>query len=460
MKLNEKLTNLKKTFKQNESEILKDYFTFLRFQSISTEAASKPQVLACAQWVADYVKKIGFHVEKWETTGHPTIFASYTKAGPNKPTLLIYNHYDVQPVDPLSEWKSPPFEPTVRDGEVYARGAQDNKGQCFYTLLALKMMLERDGSLPINVKLCIEGEEEAGSAGLGNILKEKAKDLKADYLAIVDVGIRGPDRPSVILGVRGMVTMDIEVQGSTTDMHSGCCGGVVFNPIHALVELLSSARDGQGKITIPGFYDDVVTMDPKDRQSISWDFDHAEYEKMFGAKAVGGEIAFSPNERNWIRPTLEINGISGGYSGSGFKTVIPAKAYAKASCRLVPNQSPEKIGALVKNYLEKRAPEGIKVQVNIHPGGGMAMHSNPSSKGVKAFKKAYEEVFQKPCEFVYEGATIPVIAKLAAACQGEVVLVGLALPDDHIHAPNEHFGVNRIEKGLLIMSEALELLGR
>ncbi len=460
MSTNEALSDLQTLFKQREKEFLNDYFTFLRFQSISTDPAYKDQMISCANWLVNHLEKMGFTVETWPTTGHPTLFATYMKAGPNKPTLLIYNHYDVQPVDPVSEWKSPPFEPTIRDGEVFARGAQDNKGQCFYTLLALKLMLERDGSLPINIKLCIEGEEEIGSAGLASILESKAAALKADYLAVVDLGIPGPNRPAITLGIRGMVTMEVTAQGSSSDLHSGCSGGIVFNPIHALIQIFASARDKNGRITIPGFYDDVVVLSKEDREKISWTFDHDEYEKMFGAKASGGELEFSPHERAWVRPTFEINGISGGYTGTGFKTVIPAKATAKFSCRLVPNQSPEKIGPLVARYIEKNAPDGIKVEVKINPGGGRAVHSNPSSKVVKAFAKAFEKIYKKPCEYVYEGATIPIVAKLAVASQSELVLVGLGLADDQIHAPNEHFSLDRIQKGMQVICHAIEILGK
>lgn len=451
--------DLKKLYKLHEKEILQDYFTFLRFPSVSTESTHKPQVLACADWLATYLKKMGLEVQKWETSGHPTIFASYMKAGPDKPTLLLYNHYDVQPVDPVAEWKSPPFEPTIRNGEVYARGAQDNKGQCFYTIQAVKLMLEQEGTLPVNLKWIIEGEEEAGSAGLDGILNERRKELQADYLAIIDVGLRGPDKPSVTLGVRGLFTMDVEVQGSNTDLHSGCHGGLVYNPIHALVELLSSLRDKEGKIAVPGFYNDLVELTEKEKKQISWEFDETAYEKMFDSKITGGEKAYTPQERNWIRPTLEINGIFGGYTGTGFKTVIPAKAHAKISCRLVPNQDPQKIGRLVAQFLESRAPEGTKVCVKVH-GGGISVQANPSSKIVKAFSKAFQEVFSKPCECIYEGASIPIVAKLASISKSELILVGLGLADDQIHAPNEHFGVDRMEKGFLVISRMLHLLAQ
>lgn len=453
------LESLKEILRKQQPLALKEYFTFLRFPSVSSESKHTPDVLACADWVVTYLKELGFHTELWPTSGHPTIFASNLDAGPGKPTLLIYNHYDVQPIDPLEEWISQPFEPTVRDGEVYARGAQDNKGQCFYTLQALKILLERDKKLPINIKLCIEGEEETGSMGLSEVIKHKKKELKADYLAIVDMGIPKPNCPAITLGLRGLIAMDVLVQGSNTDLHSGSHGGMAYNPIHALACILSSLRDRTGKIAVPGFYEGVLPLSDQERKQISLNFSEKEYEEMFGTHASGGEVAFSPLERAWIRPTIEINGITGGYSGTGFKTVIPAQASAKISCRLVPNQDPQKIGQLVAKFLESQAPEGIIVQVKSRPGGGKAVRAGQSSPVVSAFAQANQEVFQKPCEFILEGASVPIVPELTEASQSEVLMLGLGLPDDKIHAPNEHFGIDRLEKGALMMARAIELLG-
>jgi len=436
--------------------VLKDYFRFLSFASVSSEPKFEKEMLDCVQWLKKYIEAIGLKTELWETETYPVLFASY-QAGPEKPTLLIYNHYDVQPYDPLELWSSPPFEPKVRDGEVYARGAQDNKGQCFYVLQALKFLLERDGKLPINIKLCIEGEEESGSVGLESILASKKEALSADYLAIVDLGIPDPETPAITLGVRGMSGFDLEIEGSNVDLHSGSHGGIVFNPIHALVKLLALLRDENGRIAVPGFYDDVVEMPAQEKQKIDLSFDPEKYRAEFGAEAIGGEIGLPPGERVGIRPTIEINGIHGGYAGEGFKTVIPAKAFAKISCRLVPNQDPEKIAQLLKNFFLQKAPRGLNIHFKSH-GGGRSARSNPSSKVVQAFSKAYSEVFGKPCRFILSGASIPIVTKLAEACGGETVLVGLGLPGDRIHAPNEHFGIDRLEKGAQIISRAIEFL--
>jgi acetylornithine deacetylase/succinyl-diaminopimelate desuccinylase-like protein len=400
---------------------------------------------------------IQFKVEKWETKGHPVIFAHFT-ADPQCPTLLIYNHYDVQPVDPMNEWISKPFEPTQRNGEIYARGAQDNKGQLFYVLQALKLYFFKHGSYPLNIKLCIEGEEEVGSAGLSSLLAEKKEALKANYLAIVDLGLRDPQVPAVTIGTRGIITMDVTIEDSRTDLHSGIHGGIVLNPLHALVQMLASLRDPQGKITIPGFYDGVEEMPAEERAAVSFQFDMAEYQKQTGALPLGGEKERSVLERAWIRPTLEINGLHGGYTGEGFKTVIPSKAYAKISCRLVPGQDPAQIGELIKNHLREIVPQGIKLQVRVHPGSGKAVRVSPASRVVKCFSTAFEEVFGVPCEYIMEGASIPIIPELTEASEAEVILMGLGLQTDQIHAPNEHFGIDRLEKGMLIMLRAIDLL--
>ncbi|WP_032125146.1 dipeptidase [Candidatus Protochlamydia naegleriophila] len=452
------LAEMKKLIDQHRTEWLQDYYTFLSFPSISSEPQFKESMQACADWIMNYLKALRFSVELWPTNEHPVIFASNLEAGPDKPTLLIYNHYDVQPVDPLNEWLSDPFNPTLREGEVYARGAQDNKGQCFYVLQALKFYIDQHGKLPLNVKLCIEGEEEMGSAGLSRLLAAKKVPLQSDYVAIVDLGLRDAQIPAVTLGIRGILTMEVEVQGSHTDLHSGSHGGIVINPIHALVSMLASLRDAKGKITVPGFYDNVEEMSLEERSLVSFHLDLADYQNVTGAYPGGGEKDRTALERAWVRPTLEINGIHGGYTGKGFKTVIPAKAFAKLSCRLVPNQNPETIAKLIENHLKEVAPQGIQVRVNIHQGQGKAVRVSSQAQVVKSFSTAFQEVFGVPCEFIFEGASIPIVPELAAACSGEVILLGLGLTTDQIHAPNEHFGVDRLEKGMLIIARAIELL--
>lgn len=435
-----------------------DFFQFLSFPSISAEASYRPHVLACASWLEEYLKESGFEVEIWQGKGYPVIYASWSGKGLQNPTVLIYNHYDVQPVDPIELWNSPPFEPTVRNGEVFARGAQDNKGQCFYVLTALRYLLKRDGTLPVNVKLCIEGEEEVGSASLPSLLKQKREKLKADHLLVVDVGIKDPQTPCVTLGLRGIVSLTLEVVGSKTDLHSGTHGGVAYNANHAMVEILAKLRDISGKIAIPGFYEDVVEITSTERRKLNFDFDLETYRSCFGGEPAGGEKAFSPIESAWLRPTVEINGISGGYTGEGLKTVIPARAQAKISCRLVPDQQPEKIGKLVSDFLKNVCPLGVQVNVQVHHGGGQPVRTAADSYVVQAAANAYTEIFQKPCQFILEGASIPIVPELVAASEAEGVLLGYGLPNDQIHAPNEHFGLDRFRKGFVTIIKILENL--
>lgn len=452
------LSDIEQWLDARRSDWLKEFISFLSFPSISSEPEFKQSMEDCANWLIDYLKTLNFEIELWPTERHAVIFASNMQAGPSQPTLLIYHHYDVQPVDPLEEWKSPPFEPSVHDGQIYARGAQDNKGQCFYTLLSLKILKELKGSFPINIKLCIEGEEEIGSCGLQGLLKCKKEKLKADYLAICDLGLRRARTPTLTLGIRGVITLDVEVKGSEIDLHSGSHGGIAPNPIHALIKLLASLRDDQGRITIAEFYRDVKEMSAIESSSISFAFDCDEYHQQTGAYPTGGELAYSPLERGWTRPSLEINGIWGGYIGKGFKTVIPAKAFAKISCRLVPNQNPQDIALLVANHLKEHAPAGVEIKVDLHPGQGQAVHISPHAKVVKIFSKAFEEVFSAPCEFIFDGASIPIVSELAAASEAETILLGLGLMTDQIHAPNEHFGLDRLEQGTKIMVRAIELM--
>lgn len=454
------LEKIKMLTSQTSEQALQEFFTFLQFASISSDPHFNQDVRACAEWLKTYISEIGFEVTLWEQEGHhPVIFASWNKAGKDAKTLLIYNHYDVQPVDPLDLWISPPFEPTIRTGAVYARGAQDNKGQCFYVLQAIKNLLALHGSLPLNIKLCIEGEEECGSRGLTRLLSHKQTELQADYLAVVDLTMKSANQPSITLGIRGILTMEVEARGSTIDLHSGSHGGIAYNPIHALVELLAQLRGPTGTINIPGFYDNVQSISALEKEKLNFEFDATQYAAMFGIKATGGEPHLPVLERNWLRPTLEINGICGGYTGQGFKTVIPAKASAKISCRLVPGQDPKDIGEKVAHFLKEKAPPGISIEVNISDGYGPAVRTDSASKIVKAFSTSFEEVYGRKCQYTLEGASIPIAAGLTRASKAELILFGLGLLDDAIHAPNEHFSLDRLQKGTLIIARALELLG-
>lgn len=450
---------LKNYFDKNKTQLLDDFFTFLRFESISTDSAYKSQVLDCANWLAKYIKDSGMQVELWDTVRYPVIFAEWKDTSKDLPTVLIYFHYDVQPIDPIELWTSPPFEPTLRDGEIYARGAMDDKGQAFYVIAALKALLEKDGRLPVNVKLCIEGEEECGSQGIKSVLEQKASQLRADHFFVVDLGIHAMDKPAVTLGIRGICTFSVELKGSSTDLHSGTHGGVAYNPLHALVDILAKMRAPDGKILIPGFYDDVETLTKEEKSQLDLSFDLEEYKQFFGGLPNGGEKSFSPIESSWLRPTLEVNGIGGGYSGEGFKTVIPAKASAKISCRLVPNMNPDKISKSVIDFIKSNVPEGM--EVNIHADGqGAALRTPLDTPGVKAVKQAFEEVTKHTTSYILSGGSIPIAEKLANAASAKTVLFGYGLPGDNLHAPNEHFGVERIKLGMATVGRALEIIGQ
>lgn len=445
-------------FDDNQSSLLSDFYTFLRFESISTQKEKKTELNNCAKWVKDYLLSAGMQVELWETATSPVVFAEWNKAGADKPTLLIYNHYDVQPADPFELWESPPFEPEERDGQIYARGAQDNKGQCFYTIAAVKTLLEKSRALPLNLKLIIEGEEEVGSAGLPTIFEKHKKDLQADHAIIVDVGVHSLDRPSITLGLRGICALEINLKGSLTDMHSGSHGGLAFNPNHALVQILGKMRADDGRILIPGFYDNVIELDPTILDSLDLAFDKESYFCTFGTKASGGEKDYTPIERAWLRPTLEINGLNGGYTGEGFKTVIPALAQAKLSCRLVPNQDPKNIMQLIKDFVDSNLPEGISCEINIEHGYGPAVQTSPDESLVQVAAKAISDVTGHQCSFIMEGASVPIASALSKVSGAKLLLMGYGLPSDNIHAPNEHFGIDRLKLGFATITRIIEKL--
>ena len=440
------------------AQIQKDFFTFLSFPSISADPHYAKDVRHTAVWLVDYLKNLGLEAELWETPGHPCVFASSMKAGKDRPTVLVYQHYDVQPVDPLELWHSDPFKPVVKDNKVYARGACDNKGQCFYSITAIGAYLKHAEKIGVNVKLFIEGEEESGGAGTAAILQQKKEALKADHLLIVDLGLSEPGVPCITLGMRGITTLEIECKAAATDLHSGEHGGIVLNPNRALAQVLAQCWDASGKVAIPGFYDQVEPLSPEDKAQIDWTFDQKKYAAEFGVTAFAGEPGYSLMESNWARPTLEINGMSGGYSGQGFKTVLPAKAIAKISCRLVPNQDPEKIYQCVVSFFKTHLAKGIELKVEYNH-GGPAFRSPYQARIVQVAAQAYAETFGKPCRFSLAGGSVPIVPILAQACGGDVALIGMGLATDNIHAPNEHFGLDRFELGFLTLTRLFTILG-
>lgn len=450
--------DLKKHFQKNQKNFLEELFALLRFKSISTSSEFKKETAACYEWLNDWIKSIGFKTEKWECDAYPTLYAEELSAGPNKPTVLIYGHYDVQPADPEELWKTPAFEPEVRDGYIFARGANDNKGNLFASLLALRYIKETRGSLGVNVKLVIEGEEEIGSPGLCRIVKDKADQLKADYLLIPDMNILGENAPAITLGLRGVVTLEVVFEETSMDLHSGTMGGLALNPIHALVEVLAKMRDfSTGKVRIPHFYDGIKERSKEEIAQLEPANTLVDYLKEAGSLANGGEKAYSALERGALRPTLEINGISGGYAGEGFKTVIPSKAVAKISCRLVEGQNPEKVLQSVRHFILSHTPDGIKAKITLGHGAEAATGFIDSDI-VQIVADAYGEVFGAPCKYIVAGGSVGVTKPLQEASGAQLALMGFGIPEDAIHSPNERFSLGRLEKGFATQAKILEKL--
>lgn len=452
------LEQLKQWFNQHRAAVRDEYFEFLRFKSISADPAFAPDVKKCSGWVRDYlVKKTGMKAELIETAGYPLVYAEDLRAGPKAPTVLIYGHYDVQPVDPLALWHNDPFDPTERQGKVYARGAVDDKGQIFYAMLALRALKELGKKLPVNLKVCIEGEEESGSVGLSEAVVTLKEKLKGDFLLVVDFDQFDAETPAISLSARGLVCLELTLTGSKGDLHSGVHGGMAYNPNKALVQLLAKLWDEKGRVCIPGFYDAVYEPSAEEKKAFSFHYDPKSYTEEFGVEAFGGEAGRSLAENNTLRPTLEINGIGGGYFGAGFKTVIPARATAKISCRLVPHQDPEKIAKALLDFLHQHVVPGMKLETAFF-GKEAAFRGKSDSALAKAVSQAATEVTGKACKKVLCGGSIPVVAKMIRELGVEVVGMGYGLPTDAIHAPNEHFDLQRLEKGFLTVGRALELL--
>lgn len=452
------LIQLKQWFNAHAKQIKEDYFTFLRFPSISADPSYALELKACAAWVKDYLTKYcAMKAELVETAGYPLVFAEDLRAGKGAPTLLAYGHYDVQPVDPLELWKSDPFQPTERDGKIYARGAVDDKGQIFYAMVAARAWHELGKELPINLKFCIEGEEESASVGLSTTLPKLKDKLQADYLVVVDSNQFDETTPALTLSGRGLATFEVILRGSSTDLHSGLHGGLAYNPNRALVELLSKVWDQNGRVQIEGFYDDVLELSEEEKSQYAFRFDEKNYRKEFGIDAIGGEKGRTLAEKNGLRPTFEINGMTGGYTGKGFKTVIPQEARAKISCRLVPHQNPKKITAIVTAFLKKHVQPGIQIEVK-DLGAEEAFWGSPDSLAAKALALASSEVMEHECKKTLGGGSIPIIASMTKLLKAEVVGMGQGLPTDSIHAPNEHFDFKRFEHGFLSFARMLELI--
>jgi acetylornithine deacetylase/succinyl-diaminopimelate desuccinylase-like protein len=432
---------------------LNELLDLLRIPSISADPSYKNDVIKCAETIADGLRKIGINkVEVCKTAGNPIVYGEKI-IDPNKPTVLVYGHYDVQPADPLELWTSPAFEPVIKttekhpQGAIFARGACDDKGQMFMHVKAVESMLAAN-ELPCNVKFMIEGEEEVGSENLAIFVKNEKERLKADIILVSDTGMLANDVPSITTGLRGLSYVEVEVTGPNRDLHSGLYGGCVANPINVLAEMIASLHDSNGKITIPGFYDKVVELTNEERAEMAKaPFSHDAYCKALDIAETMGEAGYSTMERGSIRPTLDVNGIWGGYTGEGAKTVIASKAFAKISMRLVPDQDPEEISNLFKNHFESIAPNAVKVVVKPHHGGEAAV-TPIDSIGYKAASMAYEKAFGKKPIPVRSGGSIPIVAMFEKELGLKTILMGFGLDSDAIHSPNEHFGLFNFYKGI------------
>jgi len=436
--------------RQNEPRFLEELKALLRIPSVSTLPEHKNDVRKAAETVAAELKRIGIeNVRLIETAGHPLVYGDWLHAS-GKPTALCYGHYDVQPPDPLDEWTNPPFEPTERNGNLYARGAVDDKGQMYMHVKALESLFKANGGkLPVNVRVLIEGEEEVGGEGVATYLREHGSELKADFALVSDTEMFAPDLPTLCVGLRGMIYTEVEARGASIDLHSGMYGGAAPNPFVALAQIIAQLKDADGRILIPHFYDDVKTptkAELKAWKSLPFDEEHYRQSEV-GSSELTGESGYSVLERTWSRPTLDVHGMPGGFIGAGAKTVIPAKATAKISMRLVPDMQPEKVFAAYKKYVESLAPKGISVTVKmIHSAEAVVMDTD--NRFVHAATEALREVFGKDTVFIRSGGSVPIVGDFQKHLGIPTVMMGFGLPDDNLHAPNEKFHLANFYRGI------------
>ena len=431
----------------HKERFLNELFDLLRIPSVSAKSEHKADMLTCAEAVKDRLLEAGADtVSIYPTEGHPIVYGEKI-IDPAKPTVLVYGHYDVQPAEPLELWNSGPFEPTVVDGKIYARGSCDDKGQVYMHIKALEILVQTN-TLQSNIKFCIEGEEEVGSPNLGKFVAANTALLKADCVLISDSAMISMDTPSLDIGMRGLSFIEVEVTGPNRDLHSGVYGGAVANPITILAKMIASLHDENNHISIPGFYDEVAVATPEERELMaSAPFDENEYKQDLGVEELWGEAGYSSNERTGIRPTIEINGIWGGYTGEGAKTVLPSKAFAKISARLVPNQSSQKITDILIEHLQKIAPPSVTVKATLHHGG--EPYSTPiDSCAYKAASKAMETTFGKTPIPVRGGGSIPICALFEKELGIKIVFMGFGLDSDNLHSPNEKFNIKNFYKGI------------
>jgi acetylornithine deacetylase/succinyl-diaminopimelate desuccinylase-like protein len=446
---------------QQEPRLLEELLDFLRIPSISTNPDHKADVIRAAEWVAASLRRAGLeHVEIIPTKGHPLIYADWLHAA-GKPTVLCYGHYDVQPPDPLDEWHTPPFEPSLRDGNIYARGACDDKGQMYMHVKAVEALQAVDGKLPLNVKFLIEGEEEIGGESISAFVPSHTEKLKADVALVSDTELFADGVPTLCIGLRGLMYMEVEARGPARDLHSGMYGGAAPNAVYGLIELLAKAKDANGHILIPGIYDDVTL--PAPAEVASWQalpFSEQEFlEKEVGSSRLTGEPEQSVLARVWARPTFEVHGIAGGFTGVGAKTVIPARAVAKVSIRLVPHQDPQKVLAQFREWVAANTPAGVQTAIRVLS-IGPAISVNPDHPAIDIAAKAFSDVLDRPTVFIRSGGSIPIVGEFATHLGIPTVLMGFGLPDDGLHSPNEKYRVSNYYTGIRTIAHFLEEYGK
>ncbi len=448
---------------EHQNRFLEELFDFLRIPSISTIATHKPAIEKAALFVEDKLKKAGADKAYLiQTKGNPLVYAEKI-IDRSLPTVLVYGHYDVQPADPLELWETPPFEPTLREGKIYARGASDDKGQIYMHIKVLEAM-HATQTFPCNLKFLIEGEEEVGSLHIEEFLKEKENQslVAADVVLVSDTTVIAMDTPSMVTSLRGISDFQLDVSGPKLDLHSGVYGGAVANPAEVICSILAQLKDSNGRISVPHFYDDVIEYSPEERRKINEQpFDIEKYKQEIGIQEVFGEKGYTTLERVGIRPALEVNGVYGGYTQEGIKTVLPAKAYAKISIRTVPNQDGNKIAKQIEEYIQQIAPKGVQVSFRSLSGlQSKAFTAALNSKGIKAATKAFEKIWGKKPHFMREGASIPILATFQKELKTDVVNLGFGLDSDKIHSPNEHFGVDNFAIGMKTIAAFYEFFGK
>ena len=441
------------------SRFREELFDFLRIPSVSAKSERNADTRRAAEWLRERLEEAGLESEVLDTPGHPIVLGEWRGAGDEAPTVLVYGHYDVQPPEPLDEWSSPAFEPAVRDGRIYARGSADDKGQLFMHAKALEASLADGGRLPVNVVVLAEGEEEVGSANLIPFVRQHRERLACDAVVISDSAMFAEGLPSLLFSLRGLAYFEIRARAAKSDLHSGAYGGAVPNPAMQLARILATLHDEDGRIAIEGFYDDVVEWDEETRARIrELPFDEETFRKGVGAPALDGEAGYSVLERLWIRPTCEVNGLLSGYTGEGAKTVLPARAMAKVSFRLVPDQDPETVEAQLRAHLAEVQPDGLELEVvAIH--GGNPWRADPSGPLFDAAARALETSFGKAPVLTGEGGSIPIVGEFEEILEAPVLLVGFALPGCNMHAPDEWMGVNEFETGIHALARLYGELG-